>query len=453
MRVKIIAGLLGLALVPALSGAQVDFSRYVALGDSLTAGFESGGLAVSSQSHSYPLVLHLQATGNDGFQQPTVSDPGIPAQLRLINLAPTIAPKPGLGQPTNLNLPRPYDNLGVPGARVHDTLNRVTDNGGLHDLILRGQGTALQQALALQPTFVTLWIGNNDVLAAATSGVVVEGVTLTTVAQFQADYTAIVSALRASGARLAFATIPRVTTIPFVTTVPPVVVNPATRQPVLINGQPVPLIGPNGPLSLADRVLLTAQAELAQGKGIPTALGGSGQPLSNSVVLSASEVAAITARAEAFNAIIRDQANAAGAALVDIERIFDRIAANGYSIGGVDLSTDFLTGGLFSYDGVHATGIGYAIVADEFVKAINEKFGASIKRVNLGRALRQGGATTANVSALEARMAAFSAQAEENFRWVMGLPSKERLEAMDSGQGGGKKKRNKQGDGPQDLEP
>jgi len=451
MRRKIFAGLLGLALLPALAAAQVDFSRYVALGDSLTAGFESGGLAVSSQSHSYPWVIHLQATGNDAFEQPTVSDPGIPPQLRLVNLAPTIAPKPGLGQPTNLNLPRPYDNLGVPGARVTDTLNRVTDNGGLHDLILRGQGTALQQGLALQPTFVTLWIGNNDVLAAATSGIVVEGVTLTPVAQFDADYRAIVSALRASGAQLAFATIPRVTTIPFVTTVPPIVVNPATRQPVLINGQPVPLIGPDGPLSLADRVLLTAQAELAQGKGIPTALGGSGQPLSNSVVLSAAEVSAITARAEAFNAIIRDQANAAGAALVDVERVFDRVAANGYSIGGVDLSADFLTGGLFSYDGVHASGIGYAIIADEFIKAINAQFGSSIKRVNLGKALKHGGATTANVSALEARMAMFTASAEENFRWMMGLPSKEKLESMDTGKKGGKKK-GKQG-GPEDLEP
>ena len=449
MRSSIRVALLGFALVPALAGAQVDLSRYVALGDSLTAGFESGGLAASSQARSYPLVIHKQATGSDAFAQPTVSDPGIPAQLRLINLAPTIAPKPGQGQPTNLNLPRPYDNLGVPGARVSDTLNRVTDNGGLHDLILRGQGTALQQALALQPTFVTLWIGNNDVLAAATSGIVVEGVTLTPVAQFESDFRAIAGALAASGAKLAFATIPRVTTIPFVTTVPPIVVNPATREPVIVNGQTVPLIGPDGPLSFADRVLLTAQTELGQGKGIPTFLGGTGQPLSNSVVLSAAEVAAITARAEAYNAIIRSVANSSGAALVDVERIFDRIAANGYTVGGVDLSVDFLTGGLFSYDGVHATGMGYAIIADEFIKAINDKFGSSIQRANLGKALKQGAATTAAVSALEARMATFTDHAEENLRWVMGLPSKERLEAM--APGGGKKKGNGKPNHPEEL--
>jgi hypothetical protein len=49
----------------------------------------------------------------------------------------------------------------------------------LIDIILRGQGPAFHQAVALQPTFAMLWIGNNDVLGAATSGIVLEGVTLT----------------------------------------------------------------------------------------------------------------------------------------------------------------------------------------------------------------------------------------------------------------------------------
>ncbi|HTQ80679.1 MAG TPA: SGNH/GDSL hydrolase family protein, partial [Thermoanaerobaculia bacterium] len=238
-----------LATVATAAFAQVDFSRYVSLGDSLTAGFWSGGLESDVQANSYPALLYRQATGSSsGFEQPLVSKPGIPAALHLYHVAPSvvIAPQPGQGVPTNLNLPRPYNNLGVPGARVHDTL--ATINGGLHDLILRNPAfhntTALQQGLSLQPTFVTLWIGNNDVLAAAGSGIVIDGVTLTTVDSFKADYTAIVGALKASGAKLAFANIPDVTSIPLVTTIPPVVVNPATQKPVLVNGAPVFLIGP-----------------------------------------------------------------------------------------------------------------------------------------------------------------------------------------------------------------
>jgi len=221
-----------------------------------------------------------------------------------------------------------------------------------------------------------------------------------------------------------------VTAIPFVTTVPPVVVNPATRQPVLINGQTVPLIGPNGPLAANDRVLLTAQAELAQGKGIPPPLGGTGQPLSNSVVLSAAEVQAIQTRADGFNSVIRAVAGERGAALFDVERFFDAVVSDGYDLGGVGFTAAFLTGGLFSYDGVHPTAMGYGIIADELVQAINAKYGSSIPRVKLGKLMRSGAATTAPVTALEARTAQLSERWDENWRWTLGLPSKAKLEEM-----------------------
>jgi lysophospholipase L1-like esterase len=441
MKRTAIALLAGFLLIPCALAAQggVDFTRYVALGDSLTAGFASGGLAIASQEGSYPRVLHFQATGNDQFEQPLVSNPGLPAQLRLVSLVPVVvAPRPGEGHPLNLQLPRPYDNLGVPGARVHDTLNRVTDGGGLHDLILRGLGTAVQQAVALHPTFVTLWIGNNDELGAATSGIVIEGVTLTPAASFEADFRAIAAALATTNAKLALATLPRVTAIPFVTTIPPVVVNPATQQPVLINGQTVPLIGPDGPLGANDRVLLSAQAELAQGKGIPVALGGTGEPLSNSAVLSAGEVAAIQSRADQFNSVIRAVANERGAALVDVEAIFDRIVASGYSAGGVRITKDYLTGGLFSYDGVHPSAFGYGLIAHEFVHAINAKFGSNIPGVNLYRILTEGGGTFAPVQAPDARAATMSVKALNNLRWTFKIPSRDKLErlAARAGQGG-----------------
>src|SRR4051794_41017511 len=192
-RTKILTLALTLGLAASAAFAQVDFTRYVSLGDSLTAGFWSGGLVSTVQVNSYPALLYRQATGSStGFEQPLVKAPGIPAALQLVSLVPNlvIAPASGQGVPLNLNLPRPYNNLGVPGSRVHDTL--ATTNGGLHDLILRnpnfGNTTALVQALILKPTFVTLWIGNNDVLGAATSGIVIDGVTLTTLDSFTQDY-------------------------------------------------------------------------------------------------------------------------------------------------------------------------------------------------------------------------------------------------------------------------
>lgn len=398
--------LFALAL-PALG--QADFTRYVSIGDSLTAGFQSGGLAFSTSRNSYPALISRQARPGVAFDQPQISDPGIQAQLALVSLAgPTLLPKGGgPARLENALLTRPYHNLGVPGANVRDTVSTVT--GGLHDVVLqsfspalRGR-SALQQAVQQSPTFTTIWIGNNDVLGAATTGIVIEGVTITPVARFETDLRAIASAIAATGSRMAFANIPDVTTIPFVTTVPNVVVNPATSQPVLVNGQPVRLIGPNGQLGAGDRVLLTATTELRMGKGIPVALGGTGQPLSNGVVLDAGEIATISARVAAYNNIIATVANERGAALVDVNSVLRQAAISGIGIGGITFTPAFLTGGIFSYDGVHPTSFGYAYIANVWIQAINARFGSTIPPVDLGPFVF-GGASSA-AGALSANLA------------------------------------------------
>jgi lysophospholipase L1-like esterase len=433
-RLKTFASLALVLLLPAAAFAvdtgSADFTRYVAIGDSLTAGFMSGSLNQPSQQNSYPVLIFRQATGlNTGFEQPLVSAPGIPAALELRSLAPlVIAPKSGSGAPLNLNLQRPYNNLAVPGADVHDAVATVTDNGGLHDLILRKQGTQLQQAAFLRPTFVTIWIGNNDVLAAATSGRVIEGVTITPVAQFDADFKTLVGAIGATGAKMAIANIPDVSGIPFVTTISRFIVNPATGQPVLINGQPVPILGPGGPLGANDRVLLTASSELAKGNGIPVQLGGSGQPLADQFVLDAGEIATINARVAAYNNIIQSVGNAAGAALVDANAVFREVATSGVNFGGITFTKSFLTGGIFSYDGVHPTAFGYAYIANVFIAAINAKFGGEIPPVNLSPFMFGTAASvTAGFSAAEetdGMMVTLTPAAIRNLFWALDIKTK-----------------------------
>ncbi len=437
-RSKILASLLALALLTAGAafGQQADFSKYVALGDSLTAGFESGSINQTYQKNSYPALIYRQATGKTtGFEQPLVSEPGLPGILVLRSLSPlSITPSAGAGTPLNLNLARPYDNMAIPGARLHDLLTKTASSSASDptDLILRRLGaTQLQQGLSLRPTFVTLWIGNNDALAAATSGLVIEGVTLTPAAQFDTEYRAVAAAIASVGAKMAVANIPNVTSIPFVTTLTRFVPNPATGQPVLINGQPVPLIGPNGLLQAGDFVLLTASAELAQGRGIPAALGGSGQPLSDSAVLSAAEAATIRDRVNNYNATIRAVATERNAAFVDANAILTDVAARGVRIGGITYGSAFLTGGVFSYDGVHPTAFGYAYIANQFIEAINAKFGNDIELANL-RPFVFGtpAASTAPVSAdssFDASAAqftdfVFTSEARSNLLLSLGVP-------------------------------
>lgn len=410
------SGVFALALLSGAGSAfaQVNFNDYVSVGDSLAAGFSSGSLVETHQRNSVPALLARQA-GLPRFEQPTVSEPGIPVELTLVTLSPRtiIAPKASEpGSPTNFALPRPYNNLAVPGATTIDALETVTDGGGLHDLILRGRGTQLQQAGALRPTFITLWIGNNDVLGAAIAGRAVDGVTLTPAAVFEDAYREIVAGLQATGARIVAANLLDVTAIPFVTTLPPVVVNPATRQPVLVNGASVPLLGPSGPLPSNTFVTLAAGSLLANGVGIPKELGGAGTPLPDQVLLDASEQATIRERVAADNRAIAEICAAARIPLVDLNAVLSDLNARGREVGGIHLTSDFLTGGIFSYDGVHPTDLGYAILANEWIDVINQQAGGSLPLVDLSPFL------SSSAAAHKPARLEFSQEAWDNLREI-----------------------------------
>ncbi len=396
--IALAAAFLGAAA--ARADAQTNFTTYVSVGDSLAAGFESGSLVETHQNRSVPALIARQA-GVQGFQQPLVSEPGIPAELTLVSLVPVpvIAPKAATaGAPKNLALARPYNNLAVPGATSVDALTRTTDAGGLHDIILRGMGTQVQQAVALRPTAITLWIGNNDVLGAALRGRAIDGVTLTPTAAFRATYGQIVAALKTTGAFIVAANLPDVTTIPFVTTIRPYVVNPSTGAPVLIGGARVPLIGPSGSLPSTALVTLAASTLLGQGIGIPTALGGTGAPLPDEVVLDPSEIAIIQDHVAANNQAIREICGAANIPVLDVNGLLREFATTGRHVGGITLNSAFLVGGVFSYDGIHPNDVGYALMANEFIRVINAS-GGSLPPVDLGAVLGVTGASAGGVSA------------------------------------------------------
>jgi hypothetical protein len=416
---KLFAVALAAFLVAGGVAAQVDLSRYVALGDSVTAAYASGGLTKAYQDTSYPALLAGQF-GVSGFQQPTVSNPGIPAvlelkQLMVVNgqVVPVIAAKSGQGAPTNATLATPYNNLGIPGAKVNDLLTKKGNIQNLitgqinpatlmYDLILRDNTTtAIQQAIGLQGTFYSVWAGSNDVLGAAVAAVAIDGVTLTPAASFQTQYATLIGALRQNRptAKLVVATIPDVTAIPFVTTVKPYIF---TAQ-----GQKVYLLGEAGPLTDSDYVTLAASALIQQGYGIPGTgkllPEGSFNPatmtLTQGVILRIQEANAIRTRTNELNNIIKGVAASAGAAVVDMAEVFADIGMHGYHIGGVTLTTAFLTGGLFSYDGVHPQNLAHAIVANEFIEVINSAYGATVPLVNLRPFLTGSAATTSVLAA------------------------------------------------------
>lgn len=381
---------------------------YVALGNSLTAGFQNSGLWEDWQDHSYPAVIARQR-GVEDFTLPRVEGGGIgstPGKGPLtIDVATQSLVAPPLTRPPAELLPakyqvRPYQNLGVPGALTAELLSAVSKETSLSganaffDIVLRGNGTMVQQALAQDPEILTLWIGNNEILGGVTSGKVLvdmpqNGGTVFPVAYYQQAMGGVLKALvDGSDAEIFVANIPPITSIPFCTTVPTVVLNPQTLQPVIVGSAPVRLLfEEDTDEDSVALVLLPAQTALGQGIGVPAALGGSGQPLPANLTLTRGEVAAAQAVVAGYNDFL--QSSMAGSDrlhLVDIHSLLvDLTQKKIRNSAGDTLMASFplLPQGskkksAFSLDGVHLNDAGYAAVANAFLKTMNDALGENI---------------------------------------------------------------------------
>jgi lysophospholipase L1-like esterase len=400
-----------------------SFHKYVSLGDSLAEAEEGGCVVERHQRHSFPALI-AQSAGISDFEQPLrgeVPPPANPVDPGSYTGNPclgvvfqggqiTIGVVSQEGADLNAALPRPYDNLGINGFfNTQDmvTLKHTDPSTGNGKQIAAARilrnvtgspldnTSAIDQANLLNPDLVTLWIGNNDTLLAGTSGAVIPGVTLTPDAVFDAAYAQVMDGISASGRTVVVATIPDILSVPFFTYIPPYIINPATGQPIP-NGQGGFLTfigerhdGTAGPIPPDTLVTLQAASLIQQGIGIPQALGGTGIPLPDGgfeppqtlnpgVLLYADEVALIEASTTHFNDTIKAQAAAHGAGVLDVNAIFSQLKQTGYDIGGLHVSADFPAGGLFSADGLHPTNIGYAVLADYWIQAINQTAGTKI---------------------------------------------------------------------------
>ncbi len=379
---------------PAVQTANVDFSRYVAVGTSISAGYQSGGMVDRHQINSYPAIFArqigktVQLNGQGSFSEPTVDGNGAPPLLRLVGLSPRpdIQPIGPAGTPNNTTWPSPYSNLAIPGAILFDFNNaaRYVDPGfgPAATLVLRNLGTVQAQLLAQQPTFVSFEFGANEVLGPATRGSSKVGNAPTNVATYTALLGAAIGAIHAANpaARIAIANVPDVTTIPFFTTVSSAGLYGRVHRIILA---PSPNAGRDtiSAAALTSGDLVTLPASRALALGIGTSLAN---PLDSTLVLDEAERAVIAGTVQAMNAAVDVVARPDYIAKIDFNGALGAIRQSGIDIGGTHYSDAFLTGGLFSLDGVHPTDLGHAIVANAMITAVNERFGTRIPYARLG---------------------------------------------------------------------
>ncbi|MEZ4647549.1 MAG: SGNH/GDSL hydrolase family protein [Candidatus Eisenbacteria bacterium] len=400
--------------------------RYGAIGNSLTAGFINGGLIEGGQLAGYPMVLAEQA-GWTTPQIPRVASPGIGStpgrsafyvtpEGAISTVAVSQAEVPALL--LNARLPRPYDNLGVPGATTkdlldaRDALSSQAQNNSYFDLILRngllpmGNWTVLEATAARNPEILTLWIGNNDILGGALGGNPVVGSNITPPAIWAALYAGVLSKVDAMNPSVvAVANIPNITDIPYVTTVP---------ARVRVGDNIFPLF--NTEEEDVAYVLMPFMLYLASlpPEELPQVMASYLFPNgTNSIqsdwTLTSDEAQTISETSAAYNQVIEAACSARGWAYVDIAT---ELAALPKDLGVDQLELDVvngyfplipqLQGGLtliynplsaFSLDGVHPSEIGSTLIANAFARALNATYGTSIPEKDL--------ATVENITGFE----------------------------------------------------
>jgi hypothetical protein len=453
------------------TSGSADLSTYVSVGGAISAGYSDNALFIDGQLASFPSMLSgsFQEAGGGEFTIPFMADNlggitlgGTPiADNRLIldftTGSPTPRPVDGQGTTEITNVVSgPFNNMAIPGAKSFHLLAPGYGNvaGVAQELAnpyfarmaSSPNATIIGDAMAQNPTFFTLWTGNNDVLSYATSGgsgidqtgnldpSTYGGSDITDPNVFSSVFNTLLQTLTANGASGVVANIPDVTSIPFFTTVPhnPIPLDQATAD--LLNGayaayngglQQLQALGAISAEEVARRLisftagpgnavvifdedltdltafnpalinmrqateddLLTFTSQTIIGTladpNNPTSINGVAVPLADKWVLTPEEQELISTATANYNQTIEALAQQYNLGFVDANATLKALAETGIPLSdGSVLTSTYATGGAFSLDGVHPSPRGSAIIANLFLEAMEARFGSVLPAID-----------------------------------------------------------------------
>ena len=410
---------------PTPTKGSIDPTRFVAIGSTMTAGYADGALSYQTQQNSFVNLMagQFKLVGSGSFNQPLVSSNSIgvgssgAAPLKMgyatdclgvTSLSPVPAANNGdvsIFSTSVYSSQGPFNNMGVPGAKVITIIaagygNPANGAGNYNPFFYRmaanpATSSILSDATALNPTFFSLLIGTDDVLSYAMAGGATDSITST--ANFTAALNVIVNGMTANGAKGVIGNIPDLLSMPFFTTIPynglALDSNNASLMNLVYNtrniyfhigNNPFLIMDPSAPygvrlLKSDEYLLLDAPLDSIKCDG----LGSYYRGIPNQYVLTESEIAKIQAAISSYNSIIQATAQAKGLAFVDLNAFFKSVSAqSGIVYNAVAMNAQFVKGGIFSLDGIDLNPIGQAMLANQYINAINLKFGATIPQLN-----------------------------------------------------------------------
>jgi hypothetical protein len=417
-----------------VDAGTADFTKFIAIGDGHTAGYMDDGLSLDGQKNSLGAILQQQLimAGAPAIEMPWMSDQNIGLNVnglsRLIlgyktdcqgisSLSPvrvSLQGETSAFSSSAYNPSKKYSNFGVPGLRMIDMVSTAFGNINLpqHNAFfarmskdqfnLPGSGnySSVQENIfdGGYPTFCSIYLGIEDVLPYARSGATQHPMSPLAGfpgVGFEESLTQLCEQLSSQHVKAVIATIPNVSDWPFFNTIPyngltldaekaaslNQIYNPIGIS-FVVGANPFMVADPNAgmfgvrPAVPGEKILLTAPLDSVKCNQM-----GSIFPFRNEFVLTTDELVTIQLRIEAFNAVIRQKATTYGFALVETGDFYDKLTT-GFTYNGATLSAKFVSGGAFSLDGIHLNPRGNALLANEFIKAINKKFSAKIPLIN-----------------------------------------------------------------------
>jgi phospholipase/lecithinase/hemolysin len=368
------------------------FQRYVALGNSITAGYQSGGINDSTQTQSYARLVAQQM--HTGYVYPRLAGFGCPPPVNNFLTQARV----GAGTSTSCSLRDAattlliQNNVAVPGATSADPTASTTKASNILTQLFLGGKTQVQRALDAQPTFVSVWIGNNDVLDAATKGVTgavtalnTAGITDTTT--FRANYKRMIDQLMVQpGLKGILIGVVNVTAIPALFPAESLLTVATFKAQFDAAAGTTVAVSTNCPNSHA-LISYGIIGQIRAGTHPPLISCKKNEPaapVGDWFVLDTLDQQVFNKNITRYNDYIHAKADSVGFAYLDPNPLLFGLRAS----GAIPLLPNFTNatspfGTYISLDGAHPTGKTHCLAANGIIAAINAKYATTLAPVTI----------------------------------------------------------------------
>lgn len=405
-----------------VSPGSVDATTFVAIGGAMTGGFMDDALFTEGQEASLGNLIagQLKLIGNSNFSQPLMSSYSIGCNIEgksslslgyktdclgVNSLSPVRTAANGDQSDFNQNVfTSGFHNFGIPLLKsIELTQNGYGNN---NDYFARmtsdlANGQVLSDAVNMDPSFFSFFVGMDELISFAKKGAAVGSLVPVNGVDgvgFDGSIENALDQFTANGAKGVVSNIPDVTDLPYFTTIPYNGLNLTAEKAESLNSiyNPIGIYFQEGvnpfviedPSAGAFGVRLMEPGELivlsVPLDSVKCNQMGSVFPFRDEFILTNPELETIRAKITAYNSVLLNAANERNLAFVDTYTLVKKLKS-GIVYNGISLNLKFVSGGVVSLDGLNFNPKGNALLANEFLKAINSKYASTLPLIEISK--------------------------------------------------------------------